>query len=186
MFNHFKKILQSIYFVYSHGPEIVLRDTSTGVLTKTVFIAMALKAIQQSARSNQPISVLIADMDNLKKINDTNGHKSGDDYLRMSAKIMQDTLRSSDILGRYGGDEFIALLPGTNKASALLVQDKLQKALDAKSMHWSIGASEAIFPPDINLLHKSFSREDWNVFLNNLIESADKELYKNKINKKNQ
>lgn len=184
MFNHFKKILQSIYFVYSYGPEIVLQDISTGLLTKTVFIEMALKAIQQSARFNQPISILIADMDNLKKINDTKGHKLGDDYLRMSAKIIQDNLRSSDILGRYGGDEFIALLPGTNKENALLVQNKLQRALDAKSMHWSIGVSEAIFPSDINLLHKSFLREDWNMFLNNLIESADKELYKNKINKK--
>ncbi|MCJ7830993.1 MAG: diguanylate cyclase, partial [Dehalococcoidia bacterium] len=83
----------------------------------------------RASRSSQPLAVLMMDMDNFKFFNDTRGHLVGDEALRHAAGVFRKALRVSDILGRYGGDEFLAILPETNRDEAQRVGQRIVSLL---------------------------------------------------------
>lgn len=82
------------------------------------------------SRSGQPLSVLFVDVDRFKNINDTYGHEAGDSVLVSMAALIRSTVRSSDIVARYGGDEFICLLPDTGAGDAAVLGEKLRAAIE--------------------------------------------------------
>jgi diguanylate cyclase (GGDEF)-like protein len=86
-------------------------DELTGVLNRRGFFAAAQKLLAQRAKKGEPVSVLMFDLDHFKSINDRFGHPIGDEVLKLFAAITRSTMRSSDILARFGGEEFVALLP---------------------------------------------------------------------------
>jgi len=100
-------------------------DGLTGLLNR--------RSVESKARSfmldDNPFSVAIADLDHFKDLNDTYGHEAGDRALRLFAKVMKDNLRPQDIPSRYGGEEFVVLLPDTNIHEALAALERLQAAL---------------------------------------------------------
>jgi len=130
--SYVRSFFEAVLFVLKNGPEMVSRDRVTTLYSRGMFEEMASQLLKSATRSSAPMSLIIADMDDLKKINDSIGHPEGDRLLRISAEIFIDSLRESDIIGRYGGDEFIALLPGTNLVGAEEVVKKLRSALEKK------------------------------------------------------
>jgi diguanylate cyclase (GGDEF)-like protein len=102
--------------------------------------------------SHSPLSLLVIDVDNFKSYNDLWGHDTGDEALRVLARIMNEQVRSPDACGRLGGDEFCILLPNTDEASALLLKDRIQMAVsrsvvssagDTLPIQVSVGAATA-------------------------------------------
>jgi diguanylate cyclase (GGDEF)-like protein len=104
--------------------------SETDALTRTynirAFNALARRECAIADRYNRTFSLLMVDSDSLKKVNDTHGHEAGDRLIQLVARIMRDTLRATDILGRYGGDEFICLLPETGSAGAAVVAERIR------------------------------------------------------------
>ncbi len=91
------------------------------------YISRALAEEQQKAEQGQhPLSVLLFDIDHFKRYNDANGHLEGDILLRLLAQLVHDNVRATDVVGRFGGEEFLVLLPRTTMAEALVVADKLR------------------------------------------------------------
>lgn len=88
-------------------------DTLTGLLNRRGFFDAAASLMAQNRRSKAPVSVLAFDLDRFKSINDRFGHAVGDAVLQLFAKVVGQTMRASDVIGRLGGEEFVALLPGT-------------------------------------------------------------------------
>jgi diguanylate cyclase (GGDEF)-like protein len=86
-------------------------DELTGALNRRGFFAAAQKLLAQHARKGEPVSVLMFDLDHFKSINDRFGHPVGDEVLKLFAAITSSTMRSSDIFARFGGEEFVALVP---------------------------------------------------------------------------
>lgn len=104
-------------------------DELTGLLNMRGFSIAANRLFGQAQRYNRPASVLMIDSDNLKSVNDSHGHEAGNRLLRQITRLVQAELRYTDVLARYGGDEFIVLLPETPPKGALEVADRIRDAV---------------------------------------------------------
>ena len=119
--------------------ELATKDHLTGIWNRGYFIDAADKWDKQSARHNRPLSLMIIDFDQFKKINDTYGHVAGDEALRVFAKEAQEVIRTSDILGRIGGEEFAILLPDCPGREACLAAERLREAVSMLSIDTDLG-----------------------------------------------
>jgi two-component system, cell cycle response regulator len=86
---------------------------------------------ERSHRSGDPIAVAMLDLDRFKQVNDTYGHPTGDVILYETARILKDTAREIDMIGRYGGEEFIAILPGTDEGAAVRFAERVRERIEA-------------------------------------------------------
>ncbi|WP_051534542.1 sensor domain-containing diguanylate cyclase [Deefgea rivuli] len=108
---------------------LATEDPLAGIYNRRAFEAEAAKAIASADRSGRPLSLLFLDIDHFKSINDRFGHAAGDDVIQKVAALSKDLLRSSDLLARWGGEEFVLLLPDTALAQAIVVGEKILAAV---------------------------------------------------------
>jgi len=111
---------------------LATRDGLTGCLNRRAFQEQLKTLYELARRYDQPLSVVMFDIDHFKSINDQHGHSKGDDVLREIAKRLQASVRSSDVVCRYGGEEFSLLLPKTDTAGAISVAETVRKAVAAE------------------------------------------------------
>lgn len=106
------------------------KDALTGLPNRAAFSEMFLRVRLITDRGNEPLSVGIIDLDHFKSVNDTYGHKTGDDVLKVTAKLVSKALRKSDYFARWGGEEFVALFPQTDDEGAVMGLKKSQIAMN--------------------------------------------------------
>ncbi|WP_293265269.1 diguanylate cyclase [Neptunomonas sp.] len=102
-------------------------DSLTGLYNRRMATEVALKTMQQASRKGEPVSIALGDIDYFKRINDTFGHAEGDHVLREVALFFRSRLREADIISRWGGEEFLIVLPGVDGNSAYSKIDKLRQ-----------------------------------------------------------
>lgn len=112
--------------LHAEVQKLALTDSLTGLYNRRGFFELAQHEIERARRFNRPLSIILVDLDDFKAINDTYGHALGDDVLRQFAARLRLAVREVDILGRYGGDEFIILLPETDLATASSVGERVR------------------------------------------------------------
>ncbi|GHE21133.1 sensor domain-containing diguanylate cyclase [Halomonas urumqiensis] len=151
--------------------ELVSLDDLTGIANRRELISQAGPAMQRARRQRAPLSLLILDIDGFKEVNDTQGHLAGDAILRDVAKTLAETLRESDLLGRFGGDEFVVMLPDTPAEDAKRLAERLQAAV-AQRCGCTISLGIADFSP-----HDDFT---------SLVEKADRGLLRAKRSRQSQ
>ena len=100
--------------------------------------------MERSDCYERPLSMALIDMDHFKNVNDTWGHPVGDEVLKYTAEIIQETIRESDILVRFGGEEFILLMPQTSLKGAIEASEKVRAAID-NNLHSTAGRQTASF-----------------------------------------
>jgi diguanylate cyclase (GGDEF)-like protein len=115
-------------------------DPLTGVHNRRAWEVQAERSLAHAARTGEPLSVAILDLDDFKEVNDRQGHGAGDDLLRELTSRWRPLLRRADVLGRYGGDEFVLCLPATDRDGAA---ELLQRLAAAHEFSWSCGAATA-------------------------------------------
>lgn len=103
-----------------------ITDKLTGLFNRTVIDSLLQIEMDRSNRNNKPLSILVFDIDHFKKINDKYGHDKGDYVLKTVADIVKITLRKSDYIIRWGGEEFLVILPETNLENAINVAEKIR------------------------------------------------------------
>lgn len=103
-------------------------DPLTGIANRRAVIAVGNKLIRTTARPGRPVAALMFDLDHFKKINDTYGHAVGDSALIVFARVASAKMRSNDLIGRLGGEEFAAVLPNMNADEALAAADRVRLA----------------------------------------------------------
>jgi diguanylate cyclase (GGDEF)-like protein len=114
-------------------------DPLTGALNRRRFFELAEQEFDRSNRYNREISIILFDVDHFKESNDAYGHVAGDQILKTIAQRFSENLRQLDIFGRYGGDEFIILLPETNSEQALQAAERLHEVVTSEPVTTSRG-----------------------------------------------
>lgn len=109
-------------------------DSLTGLYNRTFFFAALEREIQRSARSERGFCLLMMDLDGLKAMNDRYGHFHGDRALRLVGETIQANIRRIDTAARYGGDEFVTVLPETDPTGAYVVAEKIRRSVAARSV----------------------------------------------------
>ncbi len=136
--------------LYEEAKRLSLTDPLTNLPNRRSFEIMIENEIKRAERYRRPFAVLMMDFDNFKSYNDKFGHSAGDEILKRFSNLMKEAIRDVDFLGRYGGDEFIAVLPETDANFALVVAERIRKKIEAEKLDppvtLSIGI--AVFPKD--------------------------------------
>jgi len=109
-------------------------DPLTGLPNRRAMMEELHGEMARSGREGGTLAVLMVDVDHFKLVNDTHGHEVGDRVLQILAQALKEALRAYDVCARWGGEEFLVLLPGTDRAGALEVGEKLRKAVAAHSV----------------------------------------------------
>jgi diguanylate cyclase (GGDEF)-like protein len=161
--------------------EMSLLDGLTQLYNRNTFMLLTEKEVQLSKRHHKTAALLLIDLDNFKTINDENGHQQGDDALIATANAINESIRSMDIAGRYGGDEFIVFLPDANKYDASIIADRIKKGINNKFLR--LNNVEVNNKITVSIGTSLFPNNGKKV--NDLIFSADMALYKAKGNGKN-
>lgn len=154
----------------------------TDLYNRRYFTEISESIYKLAVREKEPVSIVMIDIDNFKQINDTYGHKAGDQVLIKLAHILNEAVRKSDVICRFGGEEFIILLPKTGKPYARVVAENVRTNIEAKPVQVnsdiqieftaSLGVATLMLPEPEQL--------------EQLINDADKALYRAKEMGKNQ
>jgi len=147
--------------------KLSITDSLTGIFNRLKLDDAFSGEITRAKRYSHPLSVIMLDIDFFKSVNDSFGHKVGDSVLKEFAKLLQLNVRSSDILGRWGGEEFLIICPETDIAGTVALADKLKVAINEHQF------------PVVESITASFgvSSCEESLFCESLIGNADKALY---------
>ena len=154
-------------------------DPLTGIYNRRFMEKRLAEEISKARRYNFELSVLLFDLDYFKRVNDEYGHQAGDQVLIEFSALVNEQLRDSDILSRYGGEEFIIIAPNTGPANAALLAERLRARIEAQEFlkdHDGIQQTELHITVSIGLV--SFG--DGNDNEETLIGNADRNLYQAK------
>lgn len=168
--------------------EVAILDRLTGVHNREYFMKRLIQELERANRFQLPLACLMVDIDNFKQVNDMLGHPQGDAVLRIISKLIKKEVRAIDLAGRYGGEEFIIMLPetgyGDERASgsgALVVAERIRKAVDDEfrgmqkplNLTVSVGVAVRRFPQEREMDYRE------------LIRVTDEQLYRAKTSGKN-
>jgi len=120
--------------LFSEIQRLAITDSLTGAFNRRHFISAAQKELARAQRYNHPVALMMLDLDYYKEINDTYGHNVGDQALRQITQLCQEGIREVDILARYGGDEFIILLPETTLDQAAEIAERLRSNMESSQI----------------------------------------------------
>jgi diguanylate cyclase (GGDEF)-like protein len=156
-------------------------DPLTGLFNRRYFNDRLYEELERGVRYDYVFSLAIFDIDDFKLFNDTEGHLAGDEVLKAVAEISKESLRSIDIISRFGGEEFSIIMPQTNKEEALLVSERVRKnIIDLLPVSWKV------FPHDritVSVGLATFPTDGKDA--KTLIRNVDKALYRAKLTGKN-
>jgi len=159
----------------------------TGINNRGNLFTLGLQEVERSERYEHPLSAIMLDIDHFKRVNDTYGHAIGDQILQGVSKRCASILRKMDILGRYGGEEFVILLPETDMANAVQVAERLRVVIEnapfqvdhAREIHITISLGVSSISPHTQ--RGEFPVDN----LEMLLEQADQALYEAKADGRN-
>ena len=161
------------YMVQMELSNLALQDELTGLCNRRGFLALADRQLKLARRSDRSLVLFFMDLDGLKEINDVFGHTEGDAALKWTAEALKATFRDSDVVARFGGDEFAALAIEASGQSEFAIRERLSKYLNSQSRgdthhKFSVSLGTARFDP-------------WNpVSIRELIADADRAMYQQK------
>ncbi len=158
---------------------LLTKDHLTGAANRAHFFNLAEKELARASRYEHSISIIMLDADHFKHVNDTWGHPIGDEVLKSIVKIAEGVLRPGDTIARFGGEEFVVLLPKSNSIETSAIAERLRSSIEASSV--DAGDDEIKITVSIGCASMSQSRST----LKQLLVSADSALYQAKSRGRN-
>lgn len=164
---------RSIQIEHKLAEQLAARDPLTGLNNRRAFIEKAQLVWNMTQRNQRELAVIILDIDHFKSINDRYGHAAGDAALVAISEVLSASARDEDVVARWGGEEFLLLLPETRLESALVMAERLKKAI--QEIRVPSQGGEIAFTASFGVAHKAGHEN-----LNELISEADRYLYQSK------
>lgn len=155
-------------------------DDLTGLYNMRAFSAILQRGFKQSVRHAHPLSVVMVDSDNLKSINDAHGHEAGNRLLQHLVRCIRDELRGSDVMARFGGDEFVIMLPETHRRGAQEMAERIRKSVEAS--RFDVRGGDTRITVSIGVA--SYPEDGGNLEV--ILDKADKAMYRAKQRGRNQ
>ncbi|MCH7494249.1 diguanylate cyclase, partial [bacterium] len=124
---------------YEHTVKLSQTDDLTGLWSRRYFEPALRRELARSKRLGSPLTVMMLDLDHFKRVNDAHGHGVGDEVLKEVARRVQEVVRQVDVVGRFGGEEFVVILPDTASAPAALAGERLRAAIAAAPVRTAAG-----------------------------------------------
>ena len=174
-----EKLAQSAQHAIEEQRKKAMHDSLTGLPNRESYQQRLDQEVQRFQRYGGKLSLMVCDVDLFKRINDTYGHLAGDKVLKIIAKSLQKNLRSSDFIARFGGEEFVALMPETSTDEALIVAEKLRKKIEESPFNFKKEPVQITVSFGISEIVAGESIDD-------VFNRADKALYKAKESGRNQ
>ncbi|MBK7655275.1 MAG: GGDEF domain-containing protein [Betaproteobacteria bacterium] len=159
----FDRLKQELEYLISH-------DVLTGAYSRRGFIQLAEAEVSRAHRMQRDVALLMLDLDRFKMINDHYGHPTGDEVLQKFVEVSKECLRREDLLGRYGGEEFMILLPDTSPVAARVVAERIRVAVSVTRL--TVGSRNIRFTVSVGIASVSDG-----VSLDQLLKSADGAVY---------
>ena len=172
-------ILLRVHHYSERLREMAITDGLTKLYNRRYFMEMAEKAFREAKENELPLSVAMMDVDHFKRVNDTYGHAAGDEVLRMVAGLCKKSTRANDILGRYGGEEFVLLMRNTPISGAVIAAERIRQAVAGASIETPSGVVKVTISIGVAQLNDRIDR------LDRLLSLADEALYKAKESGRN-
>ena len=157
--------------------DAAMTDSKTGLLSAVAWQQLALRELARAKRDTVPAALLMLDLDHFKSVNDNHGHMAGDAVLKTVADALKSELREYDIVGRFGGEEFVVLLTEADTARAILIAQRLREAIGTSTTrHPDLGDNSA--PLTVSVGVATFPAHGFE--LDELMRAADAALYRAK------
>lgn len=176
--------------LYDEVKELAIRDSLTGVFVRRHFMERFEEELRRSAKFELPLAILMLDIDLFKRYNDEHGHLAGDSALRKVSSLLTDNVRKLDIVARFGGEEFVIILPESSREGAKDVAERIRSniarhhfMLYKERTRVTVSIGGAFFPMDVE---SGEVKEPSEEISHRLIEMADKALYRAKEEGRNQ
>jgi diguanylate cyclase (GGDEF)-like protein len=179
LFRNLKQSETALRNALEEVQRLAITDSLTGLYSRRHLFELAGHEFQRARRYQLPLSVMMVDIDEFKRVNDTHGHAIGDQVLQGVAERCRKELREVDVIGRYGGDEFTALLPETGLSAACQVAERLRKNIAERTLDTKAGRITVTVSLGIAVLG------DEHLTPESLLDRADQALYAAKQNGRN-
>jgi diguanylate cyclase (GGDEF)-like protein len=166
-----KYMLQEQQKIIKQLEELANTDSLTGLYNRRYFFYLAEQEINRAKRYQLPLSIIIIDIDKFKNINDNFGHNVGDDVLKITTKTIMSYLRSTDYCGRFGGEEFVILLPNTDQTGAKITAERIRQEL--AKMKMIAGGNSVSITASFGVASYSPGNDE----IDTIIQQADQALY---------
>jgi two-component system cell cycle response regulator len=171
-----KRFQERLRATYEISLSMALTDSLTGLYNRRYLEVHLEKILQKNKISKKSLAVMMIDIDHFKPINDTHGHKAGDEALKIFGQRLKDNLRDFDLVARIGGEEFVVILPDVSERRTHMVAERLRRAIADKS--FDVGAQAGPLDITTSIGGTVIDFEDHTV--HEVLERADKALYKAK------
>lgn len=166
--------------LYDQMKQMAITDSVTGLFTRRHFTQLGQSEVERALRYDRRLSVLMVDIDHFKRVNDTYGHNTGDQVLMMVAVTCRMALRATDIVGRWGGEEFAIVLPEADRNGAALIAERIRRMMAESKMEYGKNIIQVTVSIGVATLGESCCS------LEVLIDHADRALYLAKQGGRNQ
>ena len=166
--------------LFAKVEEMALRDTLTGLYNRRYFLQILEYELNRAKRYRQPLSLIFLDLDHFKNVNDSLGHAMGDQFLKQVSQKLQSLFRTTDLVARYAGDEFVAILPATAKEGAMILARRIQEVLG----HYQVMVRGRDIQVSVSIGVDTYENAE-GVGSATLIDHADKAMYEAKAQGRN-
>jgi len=163
--------------------ELANVDGLTGAYNHRHLMTLAREELARARRYRHPLTVVLADLDHFKQINDTHGHQTGDEVLKTVVKVCRRNLRSHDIFGRYGGEEFVMILPETRPEDGLRIVERMRRELESQEIPLDAGSIRVT--ASFGMSGYDCATDAGPDTLHDLLRQADRALYRAKARGRN-